>query len=91
MFVNDLVWDKVDYVDVVIGEMFDFYCSNGVYVEGVYIDIVILFNGWWDWLVSWIVEFLCLVKLCFLELYDFVVVKFVVGCEKDKVFVVVFI
>jgi hypothetical protein len=52
-FLDDPRRDKADEVEGAIGEMSTFHEENGIYAEGVHIEVAILPDGWKDRLVSW--------------------------------------
>ena len=86
-FLNDPARDKADEVEGAIGEMSTFHQENGVYAEGVHIDVATLTEGWKDRLVRWDLQSSKPAEPLFLEPHDLAVSKLAAGRAKDQSFV----
>jgi Nucleotidyltransferase of unknown function (DUF6036) len=86
-FLDDPGRDKADEVEAVIGEMSTFHETNGIYAEGVHIEVAVLPAGWKDRLVSWDVKSSRPAEPRFLDPHDLAVSKLAAGRQKDHDFV----
>jgi hypothetical protein len=90
-FLDDPRRDKADEVEGAIGEMSTFHEENGIYAEGVHIEVAVLPDGWKDRLVSWGLESSKPAKPRFLDPHDLAISKLAVGRPKDHDFVLALI
>jgi hypothetical protein len=90
-FLGDSTRNKADEVDGAIGEMSTFHEENGVYAEGVHVDVATLPDGWKDRLVTWDLESSKPAQPRFLEPHDLAVSKLAAGRPKDHEFVLALI
>ena len=90
-FLNDPGRAKADEVEGAIGEMSTFHEQNGIYAEGVHVDVATLPDGWKDRLVSWELESSKPAEPRFLEPHDLAVSKLAAGRPKDHNFVLALI
>jgi hypothetical protein len=86
-FLDDPGRDKAHEVEGVIGEMSTFHETNGIYAEGVHIEVAVLPAGWKDRLVSWDVKSSKPAEPRFLDPHDLAVSKLAAGRQKDHAFV----
>jgi hypothetical protein len=86
-FLDDPRRDKADDVEGAIGEMSTFHQANGIYAEGVHIDVAVLPAGWQGRLVSWGLESSRPAEPRFLDPHDLAVAKLAAGRQKDHDFV----
>ena len=90
-FLDDPGRNKADEVEGAIGEMSTFHEENGIYAEGVHIDVATLPEGWKDRLVSWELQSSKPADPHFLDPYDLAVSKLAAGRQKDLDFVLALI
>jgi hypothetical protein len=90
-FFDDPRRDKADEVEGAIGEMSTFHEENGVYAEGVHIEVAVLPDGWKDRLVSWDLQSSKPARPHFLDPHDLAISKLVAGRPKDYDFVLALI
>ena len=90
-FLDDPRRDKADEVEGAIGEMSTFHEENGVYAEGVHIEVAILPDGWKDRLVRWDLQSSKPAEPHFLDPHDLAVSKLAAGRPKDHEFVLALI
>lgn len=90
-FLDDPGSNKADEVEGVIGEMSTFHEENGIYAEGVHIDVATLPEGWKDRLVRWELQSSKPAKPRFLDPHDLAVSKLAAGRPKDLDFVLALI
>lgn len=86
-FLDDDDRAKADKVDAEIGELSSFHQSQGIYAEGVHIDVAILPLGWRDRIHGWPLSASSPARAWFLEAHDLAVAKLVAGRPKDLEFV----
>ncbi len=86
-FLDDPDRFKADQVEAGIGEMSAFHETNGVYAEGVHVDVAVLPDGWRDRLVSWDLQSSSPSTPHFLEPHDLAIAKIAPHRDKDTVFV----
>jgi hypothetical protein len=90
-FLDDPARAKADEVEGAIGEMSTFHEQNGIYAEGVHIDMATLPDGWKDRLVRRELESSEPAKPRFLEPHDLAISKLAAGRAKDHDFVLALI
>ena len=86
-FTNDPDRHKADQVEAAIGEMSSFHELNGVYAEGVHVDVATLPQGWRDRLVQWELASSHPARPLFLDPHDLAIAKLARLEEKDRLFV----
>lgn len=86
-FLDDPGRDKADEVEGAIGEMSTFHETNGIYAEGVHIDVAVLPAGWQSRLVDWGLESSKPAEPRFLDPHDLAVAKLAAARQKDYDFV----
>lgn len=90
-FLDDPARDKADEVEGAIGEMSTFHEENGIYAEGVHIEVAVLPDGWKERLVSWDLQSSKPAEPHFLDPHDLAVSKLAAGRPKDHHFVLALI
>jgi hypothetical protein len=90
-FLDDPRREKADEVEGAIGEMSTFHEKNGIYAEGVHIEVAVLPDGWNHRLVSWDLQSSKPAEPHFLDPHDLAVSKLAAGRPKDYDFVLALI